>query len=80
MVFNRNDMLNELRQRECRVIFTKVDGEQRDMICTLNEDAIPEQHRPKGGGKEYSEAVIRAFDVNKQQFRSFRVENVISFS
>ena len=75
----RDEMINELRTRECRVIFTKVNGEERDMQCTLNMQFIPEDKRPKTG-KEYVDDVIRAFDVNKQEFRSFRVENVISFS
>jgi len=75
----RDEMLNELRERVCRVIFTKVNGEERDMQCTLNMDTIPEDKRPKTG-KEYADDVIRAFDINKREFRSFRVENVISFS
>ena len=75
----RNEMIEQLRQRECRVIFTKVNGEERDMVCTLNTDMIPEEHAPKGPA-EYDVVVIRAFDVNKQAWRSFRVENVISFS
>lgn len=76
---NRDEMINGLREGTCRVIFRKVNGEERDMLCTLQTEAIPEDKRPKTG-KEYNDAVIRAFDVNKQEFRSFRVENVISFS
>lgn len=75
----RDEMINELRTRACRVIFTKVNGEQRDMLCTLNVEFIPEDKRPKAG-KEYVDEVVRAFDINKQEFRSFRVENVVSFS
>lgn len=75
----RDDMIAQLRERECRVIFTKINGEERDMVCTLKIDLIPEEKQPKTG-KEYNTDVIRAFDVNKQEFRSFRVDNVISFS
>ena len=75
----RDEMVTELRARTCRVIFTKVDGEERDMHCTLNMEFIPESKQPKGA-KEYADDVIRVFDINKQEFRSFRVENVISFS
>ena len=74
-----DEMVTELRARTCRVIFTKINGEERDMHCTLNVEFIPEDKRPKTG-KEYVDGVIRAFDINKQEFRSFRVENVISFS
>jgi len=75
----RDEMMTELRTRQCRVIFKKINGEERDMQCTLNMQFIPEDKQPKTG-KEYLDDVIRAFDVNKQEFRSFRVENVISFS
>ena len=76
---NRGYMISELQKRVCRVIFKKVNGEERDMQCTLKIDNIPEDKQPKTG-KEYSDSVIRAFDINKQEFRSFKVENVISFS
>jgi hypothetical protein len=75
----RDEMTTELCARVCRVIFTKVNGEQRDMLCTTNQEFIPEDKRPKTG-KEHADTVIRAFDINKQEFRSFRVENVVSFS
>jgi hypothetical protein len=38
---DRSEMIEELLKRECRVIFRKVNGESRDMICTLNPDVIP---------------------------------------
>lgn len=79
-MYNRDEMLENLRAGECRVIFTKVNGEQRDMLCTLNFDLIAEDKRPKSGSTDYSEDVIRAFDINKQEFRTFKVANVISFS
>lgn len=77
----RDNMLYELRTRVCRVIFTKVNGETRDMMCTLVENTIPEDKRPSGNMQniQYTEDVIRAFDVNKQEWRSFKVANVISF-
>lgn len=74
----REEMLLMLREGVCRVIFTKVNGEERDMKCTLETRNIPEELRPKTGEK-YSDEVIRAFDVNKSEWRSFKVANVISF-
>ena len=76
----RDQMLEKLRQSECRVIFKKVNGEERDMKCTLKESVLPKlQSKPNDKKRQPNEAVIRAFDINKQEFRSFRVENVISF-
>ena len=76
----REDMIEKLRAGECRVIFTKLNGEQRDMRCTLKVDLIAEDKRPKNGSAEYSEEMVRAFDLAKQEFRTFKVANVISFA
>lgn len=76
----RDEMMETLRKQTVRVVFTKIDGEQRDMMCTLGEEFIPDNKRPNGNGKAPPESVIRAFDVNKQEWRAFRVENVVSFN
>jgi len=73
----RDYMIAELQKRVCRVIFKKVDGEERDMQCTLIEDVLPPM---KGTERQKNQEVIRAFDTLKGEFRSFRVENVISFT
>jgi hypothetical protein len=76
----REDMLNELRQRDCRVIFKKANGEERDMICTLRENALPEAFSDKNDVKEYSQETIRVIDTASNEWRSFRIDSVISFS
>jgi len=73
----REYMIGELQQRVCRVIFKKVNGEERDMQCTLIEKVLPPM---KGTERQKNKDVIRAYDTNKCEFRSFRVENVISFT
>lgn len=83
LLLNRDEMINELRKRDCRVIFKKANGEERDMVCTLREDVIPASSsdnntEPKTNG--YSDAAIRVIDVNKGEWRSFRVDSVVSFS
>ena len=80
MTYNRNELLTELRKRDCRVIFKKANGEERDMLCTLREDAIPQQFSDKNDSKEYSQETIRVIDTASGEWRSFRVDSVISFS
>lgn len=76
----RDEMIAALRQSDCRVVFTKVNGEVRDMLCTLQEHNLPElKSKPEDKKRQPNEAIIRAFDLNKEEFRSFRVENVTSF-
>lgn len=81
---NRSEMIEELLKRECRVIFTKVNGEERNMVCTLQENVLPAAKKDdpltQKKVRAINEETIVAWDVNKDAFRSFRVENVISFT
>ena len=81
---DRSEMIEELLKRECRVIFRKVSGESRDMICTLNPDVIPAATKsdPLSQTKirELNEEVLAVWDTKAAGWLSFRVENVISFS
>jgi hypothetical protein len=82
-MMTRDDMINELRTRPCRVIFRKVNGEERDMMCTLNEEYMPENSVDTNSDKQsrgYSDDTIRVIDINKGEWRSFRIDSVISFS
>lgn len=84
MTMTRSEMIEQLLTRDCRVIFTKVDGEERDMVCTLQESVLPaaKQADPLTQKKvrAVNEETVVAWDVKKEAFRSFRVDNVISFS
>jgi hypothetical protein len=62
------------------VTFTKVDGSQRDMRCTLNESLIPQttSTEPKTERK-VNDTVQRVFDLDKNEWRSFRKDSVIEF-
>lgn len=65
---------------EVRVTFTKKDGTERILRCTLAESRIPESKRAKEKtGTTYSEETIRVFDVENQGWRSFRWDSVKSF-
>ena len=76
-----------LHEGEATVEFTKVDGTLRKMPCTLNPDLFPptpmadlmEAPEPKKERKE-NPGVIRAFCTDKQEWRSFRIENVITIT
>ena len=76
----REEMISELREKTCRVIFKKINGEERDMQCTLINDVLPLRVREPEKDRPVNENTIVAFDINKEAYRSFRVENVISFT
>lgn len=84
MTYNREQLMDELRKRDCRVIFRKVNGEERDMICTLREDIVPKPQKDdpitQKKVREITPEVIAVWDVKAEGWRSFRIENIISFS
>jgi len=84
-MMTRSEMMAALYEEECRVIFKKQSsGEEREMICTLQEGVIPEATKSdtlsQTKVRTLNEEVIAAWDVEKQGWRSFRVDSVISFS
>lgn len=82
-MMTRNEMIEQLQVQECRVVFTKVNGETRDMLCTLMETVLPAAKKDdpltQKKVRAVNENTVVAWDVNKEAFRSFRVENVVSF-
>lgn len=77
----RESLIQKLRTDVVTVNFTKADGSERKMLCTLVESKIPTDKRPKTTETQSSSTVgssVRVFDTEKQEWRSFRFESVIS--
>jgi hypothetical protein len=71
-----------LRDEKVTITFTKKDETERVMVCTLKEEKIPSEKAPKNTGKSQSDDAIAVFDLEKQDWRSFRFDSVkkIEFS
>jgi hypothetical protein len=82
VMLDREDMKSRLKNGVCKVSFTKVNGETRVMHCTLNESMIPQKNsdEDKRYERKENDGVIAAWDLDKQDWRSFRVDSVTSFS
>ena len=62
---------------EVMVEFTKKDGTVRNMLCTRDSQLIPAEHTPSAESKIKENAdVLRVFDLQKQGWRSFRIDSV----
>lgn len=75
----RNDYVTELKNGVCRVVFTKLNGEERDMTCTLDMSYVPESDRPKGKSNVKNESTISVYDMKAEGWRSFKVDNIKEF-
>ena len=80
----RNELVQLFSQHKIvEVTFTKVDGTVRTMPCTLNEALLPpaklvDLTKPPRA-KKFNPEVMSVFCTDKQEWRSFRLENVIEF-
>jgi hypothetical protein len=83
----REFYLDRLHNDICTVIFTKVDGTERTMVCTLHPSRlppVPETKEDEGEKKTRTPRPLNVISVyelgDKPGWRSFKIENVISFA
>lgn len=79
-----------LQTQSITVTFVKADGTDREMTCTLNWDLLPEKEKNKPVApvtesakkprKEPDVHTLRVFDLEKQEWRSFRFERLKKIS
>lgn len=75
---NKNAILEDLHKVEIFVIaYIKNDGSVRIAQGTLNEGFISQLWEPTGRGYEEGEDIIRYFDLDAQNWRSFRVDRFV---
>ena len=58
----------------CRILFVKRDGSLREMFCSTNP-SLCSKHVKGVGREHYGTKVV--FDVEKGEFRSFRLESIV---
>lgn len=70
-----------LKTEEVKVKFTKKNGELREMLCTTDLESVPTFMHPTGeSSREPNKDVARVFDIDLQQWRSFRYDSVSEFT
>lgn len=91
MTFNVNQTIDEKRlaliemlsKGICTVTFTKVNSETRTMPCTLMSNLLPPSLMRENTEKKERKVntdVLRVFVTDIQQWRSFRIDSVISIT
>lgn len=75
---SRNWLKGVLREGEAVIVFTKSDGTERTMKCTLSEAKIPAEFAPKGSDRAKTDETLAVFDLESQGWRSFRWDSVKS--
>jgi hypothetical protein len=70
---SRKWLLANLEEGVVEVTFTKKDGTERVMNCTLLEDYLPET---TGAGRSSSSDAVAVYDVEAEGWRSFRWDSL----
>jgi len=71
-------VLHDDNVKDLCVTFTKKDGTERSMQCTLVERRIPSDKTPKTESETTTSngSAVRVFDTEKSEWRSFRWDSV----
>ena len=69
----RDTLIKNLQKKAMRITFTKVNGDERIMDCTLQEHILPPTD---SNNRKENEEVLPVFDINKGEWRSFRLDSV----
>ena len=72
----QEEVKSYLRTFECEFSFQKVDGSIRNMLCTLQESAVPvtKSKRPAE-----SSDMLTVFDTESNGWRTIKFDKIISF-
>lgn len=77
---NRDWLIGKLKAGELSVTFTKSDGSERTMRCTLKADQLPplDPSKKPSTPKPVNEEVVSAWDVDNEGWRSFRLDSILA--
>jgi hypothetical protein len=69
----RDTLIKNLQMKAMRITFTKVNGDERIMDCSLQESLVPPTNPDN---RKENEEVLPVFDINKGEWRSFRMDSI----
>ena len=80
MELSKTNIMNMLKNNIVNVKFTKTDGSERDMKCTLMEAFIKPHEKKTDREKKVNEDIVSVWDVDKEGWCSFRYDSIISIN
>jgi hypothetical protein len=80
MTYDKNTIVAAARQGVITVRFTKKNGDERIMKCTLLSEYLPQQKDVEEATTMDNPNLIAVWDVEANGWRSFRIDSVISLN
>jgi hypothetical protein len=79
MIINKDTLRKELKEGVKTITFTKTDGTQRVLKCTLQESVLPQVDATKSvTAKKQNDEALAVWDIENAGWRSFRYDSIIS--
>ena len=69
-------LIGLLKTNKVQVIFTKSDGTERTMNCTLREDIVVPYEKKTEKVKQTNEDVLPVWDLDNNAWRSFKLSTI----
>jgi hypothetical protein len=82
MITTKATLQKLLKQHIVKINFTKADGSDRTMICSLKKDLLPENKNEEATPKQTKKEnpnTLAVWDIEKDAFRSFRLDALKSY-
>ena len=70
-------LIGVLKTNKVQVIFTKSDGTERTMNCTLREDIAGPYEKKTEKVKVQNLDIVPCWDIDKGEWRSFKISSLI---
>lgn len=77
---DKQQVIDDLSHGANEIIFTKQDGTERTMVGTRDPKLIASEKAPKGSNRQTAEDQIRVYDLEVEQWRSFKMDRLISIT
>ena len=74
---SKSNIINMLQNGIVNVKFTKKDGTERDMKCTLLESMVKPYEKKTDKERSVNDEILSVWDVEKDAWRSFRFDSII---
>lgn len=76
---NKDTLRKELKESVKTITFTKTDGTERVLKCTLQESVLPQVDTTKSStAKKQNDEALAVWDIENAGWRSFRFDSIIS--
>lgn len=76
--YSRESLSGLLHNFEANIVFTKKDGSEREMRCTLKQDLIPSYDKVTDRTREPKPDLLAVWDIDNDGWRTITIPNIIS--